>query len=75
MDPHDKSRTDTWAKTKGLAEYAETHGALFGRMEMIVVEKQGTAKQTVKRLDVNDPTKMAKARALKGPNELEGLYE
>lgn len=30
--PHDDTGTDTWAKAKGLAEYADKHGFDFGRL-------------------------------------------
>ena len=32
LEPHDDSRTDTWAKAKGLAQFADKHGMDFGRL-------------------------------------------
>ncbi|HRD52563.1 MAG TPA: hypothetical protein PKY96_07940, partial [Flavobacteriales bacterium] len=30
LEPHDDTRTDTWAKVKGLAKFADEHGMEFG---------------------------------------------
>lgn len=50
MEPHDDTRTDTWAKAKGLAKFADTHGMDFGRLIIgrIVGEQMQVA-------DMNDP--------------------
>jgi len=42
LDPHSSNLGDWWQKAKGLAQYAERHGRLFGRIELIVVEDEKT---------------------------------
>jgi type III restriction enzyme len=39
LDPHDESRGDAAAKAADLADFARKHGAAFGRIELIRVEK------------------------------------
>lgn len=49
LEPHRQNEDDAWAKAKGLAEYAQRHGDLYGRICYIAkVKKQYLA------LDVND---------------------
>ena len=69
MEPHDDSRSDTWAKAKGLATFAEDHGMKFGRL--IIARKKGKAFQFA---DVNDPAVRKKARTMQSQNDLESLF-
>jgi len=69
MEPHDDTRTDTWAKAKGLAVFAEDHGMKFGRL--IIARKKGKGFQFA---DVNDPATRKKARTMQSPNDLESLF-
>jgi type III restriction enzyme len=39
LDPHDESRGDAAEKAAGLADFARKHGAAFGRIELIRIEK------------------------------------
>jgi type III restriction enzyme len=39
LDPHDESRGDAATKAVGLADFARRHGAAFGRIELIRIEK------------------------------------
>ena len=49
LEPHSPSLTDSYAKAKGLAQFAAKHAMIFGRIEMIrVVGKE------IKRLDLMD---------------------
>lgn len=49
LEPHSPSLTDSYAKAKGLAQFAAKHAMSFGRIEMIrVVGKE------IKRLDLID---------------------
>lgn len=70
IDPHNSLFDDTWAKVKGLAEFAEKHGHSFGRLEISIVEKG-----VIKRLDVNKPAKRAKARRCQSNNDVDALFE
>ena len=35
IDPHDHTRPDAPKKAQGLAEYAQTHGAVLGHIDLI----------------------------------------
>ncbi len=69
IDPHNSKFDDTWAKIKGLAEFADKHGVQFGRLEIVIVEAG-----LLKRIDVNDPMVRKKARKLQSNNEVDGLF-
>lgn len=49
LEPHSPSLTDSYAKAKGLAQFAAKHPMSFGRIEMIRVVGKG-----IKRLDFLD---------------------
>jgi len=48
LEPHSTSQDDAWEKAVGLAEFALRHGDKFGRVEMIIKDKEKLV-----RLDVN----------------------
>ncbi len=49
LDPHSSSYSDAIPKAKGLARYAETHGAQFGRIELV-----HKVNGRLKRIDLKD---------------------
>ncbi len=69
IEPHDDSRGDTWAKAKGLAEFADLHGMEFSRL--IFARKKGDALQKV---DMNDVKTRKKARGMLSQSDLESLF-
>ena len=69
LEPHDDGRTDTWAKAKGLAEFADKHGMDFGR---IVIARRKD--KTWHMADVNDMRTRAKARKMQSASDLESLF-
>jgi type III restriction enzyme len=69
LEPHDSTRSDAWAKAKGLAEFANEHGLEFGRL--IFARKQGDIFQKV---DMNDKNTRKKARAMQSQSDLESLF-
>ncbi len=69
LEPHDDTRTDTWAKAKGLAVFADKHGIDFGRL--IVARKKNNLWQFA---DVNKIDTRAKARKMQSNNDLESLF-
>jgi type III restriction enzyme len=69
FEPHDDSRTDTWAKAKGLATFADSHGIEFGRL--LIARKKGDQFQFA---DMNDRATRDKARKMQSPNDLESLF-
>ncbi|MCI0697638.1 DEAD/DEAH box helicase family protein [candidate division KSB1 bacterium] len=69
IEPHDDTRADTWAKAKGLAEFADKHGMDFGRL--IIGRMRGPQIQTA---DMNDQATREKARKMQSQNDLESLF-
>jgi type III restriction enzyme len=73
LEPHRANEDDTFAKAKGLAEFAETHGNSFGRLMMLKVEGTGE-RAVVVGFDVNDPTTRKKALKLRSNEDVQGLF-
>jgi type III restriction enzyme len=69
FEPHDDSCTDTWAKAKGLAIFADSHGIEFGRL--VIARKKGEEFQFA---DMNDRATREKARKMQSPNDVESLF-
>jgi type III restriction enzyme len=69
LEPHDPTRTDTWAKAKGLATFADDHGMEFARL--IIGRKVGEQLQIA---DMNDPATREKARKMQSHNDLESVF-
>jgi len=69
LEPHDHSRSDTWAKAKGLAAFADLHGMEFGRL-IIAREKDNR----FQKLDMNDKNTRQRTRNMQSQNELESLF-
>ena len=70
LEPHDDSRTDTWAKAKGLAIFADEHGMDFGRL--IIARKKNNQWQFA---DVNEKDTRDKARKMGSSADLNSLFE
>jgi hypothetical protein len=73
LEPHRSNEDDTFAKAKGLAEYAETHGNNFGRIMMLKVEGTGE-KAVVLGFDVNEPAIRKKALSMRSNEDVQGLF-
>jgi type III restriction enzyme len=69
LEPHDDSRTDTWAKAKGLATFADEHGMEFGRL--IIARKKDKAWQFA---DMNNKATREKARRMQSSTDLESIF-
>jgi len=69
LEPHDYTRTDTWAKAKGLAVFADDHGLEFGRL--LIARKKDAKFQVV---NVNKKLIRGKARKIQASNDLEALF-
>ena len=73
LEPHRPNEGDTFAKAKGLAQYAREHGHMFGRLLLLKVEgSQSTP--VISGFDVNNPDTRAKALELQSNNDVQGLY-
>ena len=73
LEPHRANEDDTFAKAKGLAEYAETHGNNFGRIMMLKVEGAGE-KAVILGFDVNEPATRKKALSMRSNEDVQGLF-
>ena len=69
LDPHGDQFADALGKAQGLAHYAKAHGDLFGRIEMIRIEK-GKAE----RLDLQDEKVRGKVLKATSAEQLADLY-
>jgi type III restriction enzyme len=70
LDPHSSSYSDAIPKAKGLAKYAEKHGTLFGRIELI-----HKVNGRLKRLDLKDEATRRKILKATERPHLDGLFE
>jgi len=74
IEPHRPSEGDTYAKAKGLAQYARDHGDMFGRLVMCRVESK-SGQEVISSFDVNDPDTRERALKLNSNDEVLALYE
>ena len=70
LDPHDPTRSEAVPKAKGLAIYAERHGARFGRIQLIA--KVG---DRLRRLELTDPKVRKQLLVTESSDALIQLYE
>ena len=70
LDPHLTALDDAAPKAQGLAQYADKHGALFGRIELIRV-KAGR----VDRLDLTKPAVRERVISVTSNEHLRQLYD
>jgi type III restriction enzyme len=70
LEPHSLTQDDSAAKAKGLADFALRHGDEFGRIELIIKEKDKLV-----HLDVNDGKVRDKVRAVSNNEHLRQLFE
>jgi len=69
LEPHHLGQDDSWAKAVGLADFAVRHGDRFGRIEMIIKEKDKLI-----RLDVNKEAIRDKVRKVSDNTRLRELF-
>lgn len=74
IEPHRPSESDTYAKAKGLAQYAKDHGDLFGRLILCKVDKKADVEITSS-FDVNEPDTRDQVLKITSNNEIQGLYK
>lgn len=74
VEPHRPSEDDTYAKAKGLAQYARDHGSHFGRLLMSKVNGP-KGSEVISSFDVNDPDTREKVLVLRSNEEVQGLYK
>ena len=73
LEPHDPSLSDNFEKAVGLAKFAEKHGALFGRIQLI--RKQSTAGgEHFARLEINQAATIKKLLLITSNPQLDELF-
>lgn len=70
LEPHRLTQDDSWAKAVGLAEFAVRHGERFGRIEMLIKEKDSLV-----RLDVNTESIRDKVLKVRDNTRLRELFD
>lgn len=73
LEPHDPSLGDNFEKARGLARFAEQHGALFGRIELIRKQSSAAGDHFV-RLNINQTATIKKLLLITGNPQLDELF-
>jgi type III restriction enzyme len=73
LEPHDPSLSDNFEKAVGLARFAERHGALFGRIQLI--RKQSSAGgEHFARLEINQAATIKKLLLINSNPQLDDMF-
>lgn len=73
LEPHDPSLGDNFEKAVGLARFAERHGALFGRIQLI--RKQSSAAgERFARLEINQTATIKQLLLITSNPQLDDLF-
>lgn len=75
LEPHDPSLDDNRDKAVGLADFAQAHGKLYGRIQLIRKMKAPSGQQKFFRLDVNDPKVRRLVQGCTTPADLDAVFE
>jgi type III restriction enzyme len=75
LEPHDPSRSDNCEKAKGLAKFAESHWALFGRIQLIRKMRGPDGSDHYYRLDMSKASTRNKVRAIADNHALDELFK
>jgi type III restriction enzyme len=76
LEPHDPSLKDNCVKSVGLAEFAEKHGHLFSRIQMIRKQRGPTGGDKFFRLDLNKITVRRQVLAIGNDNSrLDAIFK
>ncbi|HYG08915.1 MAG TPA: DEAD/DEAH box helicase family protein [Pyrinomonadaceae bacterium] len=74
LEPHDPSLADNFEKAIGLAEFAEKHGHLFRKIEMIRKMPSPAGGETFRRLNVNALAVQNKVKLITSNPQLDALF-
>ncbi|MGL4990819.1 MAG: DEAD/DEAH box helicase [Sarcina sp.] len=75
LEPHDSSRKDNCAKAKGLANFADKHWNLFGRIELIRKYKGEDKQEHFYRLDMSKIEIRNIVKTINSNSELDGVFK
>ena len=74
LEPHRTGQDDTFAKAKGLAEYAAAHGPDLGKGMMLKVDGEGED-AVISGCDVTDRKVREKVLRTRNNEEIQGLFQ
>ena len=74
LEPHDPSLRDNAAKAVGLAEFAEKHGHLFSRIQLIRRQRSAAGAEKYVRLDLNRIAVRRQVLAVTDNNHLDEIF-
>ena len=74
LEPHDPSLADNYEKALGLAMFAEKHGHLFGRIQLIRKGKSPSGQDHYFRLDMNKSAVRKKVALILSNPQLDALF-
>lgn len=74
LEPHNPALGDNFEKAVGFAKFAEQHGALFGRIEMIRAASGPAGKGAFVRLDFNQTAVRKKVLPITSNPQLDALF-
>lgn len=73
LEPHDPSLADNFEKAVGLARFAEKHGSLFGRIQLIRKQSSAGGERFV-RLEINQTAAIKKLLLITSNPQLDELF-
>ena len=74
LEPHDPSLGDNFEKAVGLARFAEQHGNLFGRIQLIRKLSSPAGGGHFARLEINKTATIKQLLLITGNPQLDGLF-
>ncbi len=75
LEPHDSSRSDNLAKAVGLAEFAEKHWDLFGRIQLIRKQRGSDGVERYYRLDMGNTAVRNKVLPIMSNTQLNQVFD
>jgi len=74
LEPHDPSLGDNFEKALGLARFAERHGALFGRIQLIRKQTSPAGGEHCVRLEINQTATIKQLLLITSNPQLDHLF-
>jgi type III restriction enzyme len=74
LEPHDPSLADNFEKAVGLARFAERHGHLFGRIQLIRKKSSPAGGEHFARLDINKAATIKQLLLITSNPQLDDLF-
>lgn len=74
LEPHDPSLGDNFEKAVGLARFAERHGTLFGRIQMIRKQSSPAGGEYYARLGINKESTIKQLLLVTSNPQLDALF-